>query len=566
MKRVYGKVWRKNGEWHLSGEPHLILRAKRVFARAPELQHGTITWTETDEVCRDLEWFMSRYPLEISSGHRRALRRRARNHEDTILRLDDLMDRKYTGQKFEMAIPAREYQKVAAELFLKRGFLLLADDVGTGKTVSAFCALTDRNTLPAVVVTLSGIMPRQWKEMAHRFLPGIRTHVVKKGIPYKLPEEMGRGPDLVILNYHKLSGWATVLGAYAKTVIFDECQELRRSGSQKYIAAEHMGQRTKWAIGLSATPIFNLGGEIWNVLNVLKDDVLGSKSEFHKEWCSSEVNHRKAPEVRDPKALGSYLRAEHIMLRRTRRELGRELPALTKIPQFVESDDGALKSVEGSAAELARIILSQENLQGWDRLQAAERFDQVLRQATGVAKAPYVADFIRMLAVNDEPVVVFAWHREVYSILRQKLEDLHPVMFTGTETPSQKRRSIEAFQEGRSRVLLISLRAGQGLDGLQEVAHTVVFAELDWSPGVHEQCIGRIQRDGQKDPVTAFYLISDRGSDPTVAETLGLKTAQIEGLRDPHGSLIEELQTNRDRVKDLAREYLKKVAPQQVTA
>jgi hypothetical protein len=85
----------------------------------------------------------------------------------------------------------------------------------------------------------------------------------------------------------------------------------------------------------------------------------------------------------------------------------------------------------------------------------------------------------------------------------------------------------------------------------------VVFAELDWSPGVHEQCIGRVYRDGQKEPVTAYFLISDTGSDPVVAEALGMKTEQVEGIKDPDRELVSDLQCNSGRAESLARHFLK---------
>ena len=46
---------------------------------------------------------------------------------------------------------------------------------------------------------------------------------------------------------------------------------------------------------------------------------------------------------------------------------------------------------------------------------------------------------------------------------------------------------LDDFIDGDARVLMMSLRSGAGLDGLQEVSHTAVFGELDWSPGVHRQ-------------------------------------------------------------------------------
>ena len=38
-------------------------------------------------------------------------------------------------------------------------------------------------------------------------------------------------------------------------------------------------------IGLSGTPIYNRGGEIWNVINILDFHALGDWESFTREWC-----------------------------------------------------------------------------------------------------------------------------------------------------------------------------------------------------------------------------------------------------------------------------------------
>ena len=52
--------------------------------------------------------------------------------------------------------------------------------------------------------------------------------------------------------------------------------------------------------------------------------------------------------------------------------------------------------------------------------------------------------------------------------------------------------------------------------------------------------------------VTAYFLISESGSDPVVAEVLGLKKQQIDGLRDPNLELVEKLQSSGEHMKTLA--------------
>jgi SNF2 family DNA or RNA helicase len=554
VTRTYGSVKLKGDIWMIEAEPHIVLKIKRIFERVSKGEHGTVTITDTDEVRRDLLWFLDRYALKCPDQYLAALRQGAERHKENILTLERIVDLGYKPRDFSLALPPREYQRRAAEVVLKKRGLLLADDVGVGKTVSAICMLTEPCALPATVVCPSGRMPIQWQEELARFAPTLFTHVVKKGTLYELPRRDGKGPDVVILNYHKLQGWAQVLARYSKTAIFDEAQELRRSESLKWAAAMHLAEHTTYRLGLSATPIYNYGGELFNVLEVLSPGALGTETEFRREWCEGAGRHVY---LRDARAFGTYLREQFLMLRRTRRDVGREIPELARVPQTVGSDPAVFEGIRDQATELARIILSDQPLEKGLVMEASREFANALRQATGVAKAPYVAAFIRMLAASDEGCVVFGWHRAVYDILLKSLEDLRPAMFTGSESPSQKAAEFKRFTDRDTRVMLMSLRAASGLDGLQKVCRTAVFAELDWSPGVMEQCIGRIHRDGQPDPVVAYFLVAEDGADPTMAEVLGLKRDQVEGIRNPHGELIETLETDKDRIRALARAYLK---------
>jgi hypothetical protein len=54
----------------------------------------------------------------------------------------------------------------------------------------------------------------------------------------------------------------------------------------------------------------------------------------------------------------------------------------------------------------------------------------------------------------------------------------------------------------------------------------------------------------------AYFLVSEEGSDPVIADVLGLKKAQIEGVRDPNASLIEE-ESSHDGIRKLAETILR---------
>jgi len=469
-----------------------------------------------------------------------------------------LTNRTHPTRSIESIEYTRHCESVCIKVAAQDSLYATEHAILTHNTAQAICTFTDPANLPALVVTLAHL-PKQWQREVEKFAPKLRTHVIKKGTPYDICKgkngEKVLFPDVILINYHKLTGWAETLAGIVKTVVYDEVQELRRSESLKYAGAIHISEAATLKIGLSATPIYNYGGEIYSVVSAIDPGCLGEKDEFMREWCDSYMSDR--PKIRDPKAFGSYLREQGIMIRRTRSEVGRELEPLTKIPQAIEADPEALSNIEDSAAELAKIILSQNSLKKGVKMQAAEELSNIVRQATGIAKAPYVADFVRMLAEAEEPVLLYAWHREVYSILNAKLADLGPVMYTGSESSNQKAAAVQRFLNGESKILMMSLRAGAGLDGLQHVCRTVVFGELDWSPGVHDQCIGRVHRDGQTDPVMAYFLLSDYGSDPVMSDTLGEKRSQMQGIRDPNADLIEAGQASDHDVRKLAESFLR---------
>jgi len=351
------------------------------------------------------------------------------------------------------------------------------------------------------------------------------------------------------------------LAPIVRSVVWDEVQELRKQGTDRYSSAAKIAESVEFRLSLSATPIYNYGGEIFSVMECTQPGALGEYDEFYTEWCTGSGDKIK---IKDPSAFGAYLRDSGRMLLRTRKDVGRELPPLQTIPHYVNCDENVLNEIQGAAAQLARTILSL-NSGKEARFLASGEFDAMMRQRTGIAKAPHVADFVRMLVEGGERVLLYGWHREVYRIWLERLADLNPVMYTGSESSLEKERSKQRFcaplegegSEDAARILIMSLRAGAGLDGLQHACRTVVYGELDWSPGVHEQCTGRVNRDGQPDPVAEYYLIAEHGSDPVVAGVLGVKTRQIAGIRDDaRGELVERLEADPNHVRKLAEAYL----------
>lgn len=523
--RNYGSIVydSESNKWKIVAlEPHVCLSLKNNFQKIDKSKSVPFEFAHTPENCHNLLWFMQRYPISISDSNKKKMQGYSRAYINMQDQLEKILLPDYLPRVIQLKEPwiPRHYQLQAAEFHSIQKAFILGDDIGLGKTMTGTLTF-NQNTLPALV-TCQAHLKTHWKTKVQEY-SDLKFHIIDVTKPYSLPKA-----DVYCMSYSALSGWVDLFQTgYFKSVIFDEIQELRRCESQKYSAAQTLVYNVEYAMGMSGTPIYNYGDEIFNILDLLNPGCLGDKADFLREWCTPEGKHQV---VDDTVALNSYLREKNLFLRRTRADVGRELPPINKIIHTVGYDSKEVKKAE----EIARTLALRATTGSFtERGQAARELDAFVRQKTGVSKAREVSEFVKMLIeAGEQKVVLVGWHREVYDIWQRELEKYNPVMYTGSESPAAKNKSVDAFVNGDSSVFILSLRSGVGLDGLQKVCKCIVLGELDWSPAVHDQVIGRVDREMQEWNVTAFFCLSEYGTDPIMLDVLGLKSSQAHGIID----------------------------------
>lgn len=542
--KEYGQLRLEGRRWCMSGiEPHVALKLKAMFPGLDKSSTGPFHFAATPDVASDLEWFLHRYPMAMSDEDRQSLLwgrdafHQARSEVESIL-LPEWTPPQTLG--FREGRDLYHYQAQAVEMIRRLKRLLLMDDVGLGKTVSALGALASGEHLPAAIVVQTHLRTQWLREYIEKFTT-LRGHIIKGTQAYTLPKA-----DLYIFSYSNLFGWVDIAGTgLFRAVVYDELQELRAGPTTlKGRSAQVFSRAAEMRIGLSATPIYNYGGEIFNVMEFIEPGALGERADFLREWCEPKGGNWV---VSKPNALGSHLRDLQLVLRRER--AGQPVNTITI---EVEYD----QKVEADAADIMRALaLRVVSGSFMDRGQAARELDVYARMVTGLAKARHVAAYVRMLLEAGQPVLLAGWHRDVYDVWMQELAAFNPVLYTGSETTTQKDKAKAAFIAGESDLMIISLRSGAGLDGLQGRCCTVVFGELDWSPKVHEQVIGRLDRPGQTQEVTAVFLHANGGSDPILVSTLGLKASQARGITDPMAG-VAHVHSDDSRLRQLAEQVL----------
>ena len=560
-RRTYGTLsYNKRRKcWVVKGDPTVTELCKRLFPGTDTSKRGEARFTAHRRIVGDLNWLMLRYPLTVKAADMERWENALSEAREYVIRREEarLMPVRITPNPTTFAGKLTSFQEEGLGFLLRTERGLLADEMGLGKTVQALAMLSETGEYPALVVAPPHLM-RNWQNEIERFvrkLDGtpLTVHEIKGLKPYQLPEA-----DIYLMHYLLLRGWKEALPeAQIPTVIFDEIQELRHAGTEKYSAASLLAEAANRVIGLSGTPIYNRGAEIWNVVNILDYHFLGDYESFTREWCYGYGNQI----VAKPELLGEKLREEGMMLRRTKQEVLTDLPPKRRLVMAVDSDDAVYRKLMQPVHQTILQFKNDSEANASQRALWEMEIERGERQATGIAKAPYVAQFVRALLDADEKVLLFAHHHEVMDIYKKELHAFSPAFITGRETPAMKERSVERFMTGKTNLCCISLRAAAGLN-LQR-ASCVVFGELDWSPAVHSQAEDRAHRMGQTDSILCYYLVSSEGSDQDMQDALGLKVSQFVGLMgdapQEQADVISSAQEARRYVEQLVRRLVSAV-------
>ena len=250
--RVYGTLSynRRSKVWTVKGDPNVTEMCKRLFPGTAGSKRGEARFTAHARVIGDLRWLMLRFPLAVKESDRALWEQALAGARAYALR------RERAAALPERAVPPqgsflgelRPFQQEGLAFLLGHDRCLLADEMGLGKTVQALAYLAASGNLPALIIPPAHLT-RNWLEETLRFLrvdgrvP--RVHVVHGLKPYELPQA-----DVYILHYLLLRGWKEILPRLGfRTLIFDEVQELRHSGTEKYSAASLAAEKREHVIG-----------------------------------------------------------------------------------------------------------------------------------------------------------------------------------------------------------------------------------------------------------------------------------------------------------------------------
>ncbi|MHB8658049.1 MAG: DEAD/DEAH box helicase [Solirubrobacteraceae bacterium] len=441
----------------------------------------------------------------------KAVRRSRADHAEPIPELDGVLG----GE-----LAPFQWAGVRYVLDARRAFL--ADEQGLGKTVQALATLEADGAYPAVVICPASIK-LVWEREASRWLPHRSLAIVRGRAALPAPA------DITILNYELVAAHHRGLSLRRpRSLIVDESHLCKNPRAKRTQAVRRLAESVHpegLRIALTGTPVLNHAEELISQLRVIgRLEDYGSGARFAREFRGAASEER----------LHWHLR-RRCFVRRLKSEVLPQLPAKRRVVvpvllsnrrEYRIAEDDVVEWLRSQPLELSELEARIAATLRAERLAQLTALQRLAARGKVAAALAWIEDFL----ASGEPLVVFARHREVqYAVMRRFPDALH---LLGEDTLAARQQAIENFQvpDGPQLIMCATRVAAQGITLTR--ASNVCFLELEWTPAMHDQAEDRCHRIGQRDAVTAWYLLAAETIDETMARLIQHKREIVSAVTD----------------------------------
>ena len=448
-----------------------------------------------------------------------------------------------------------------------RGRVLLADEVGLGKTIEAAMVLKEyalRGMAERALVLTPASLVGQWQEeLASKF--GLAFATTYEPSLREDPEAFWDQNRIVasIATVRRSEHAERLRARQFDLVIVDEAHHLRDRSSQSWKLVDALNKR--FLLLLSATPVQNDLIELYNLLTLLKPGIFRTQKEFRAAYMTPGKPRQPA----NPEGLRTLMRGT--MVRNTRAVAALKLPRRHAMTIKVDGAPGeaeayadlmaaarqlaaeggigrqrlvlhhllgaAGSSPAAAASALTRIAERDGADPGWSRL--AQRWAAFGSGGKEVA-------LIELVGRNpEEKKLVFVHSRETLAHVAGRLAEagVSVARFDGSLSGAEKDAAIAEFRN-HATILLCTQSGGEGRN--LQFCNTLINFDVPWNPMAIEQRIGRIDRIGQDREVFVFNLVTRGTLEEQVLALLEEKISMFELVVGEVGAILGGLEDERE--------------------
>lgn len=448
-----------------------------------------------------------------------------------------------------------------------RGRVLLADEVGLGKTIEAGMVLKEyalRGMAERTLVLTPASLVGQWREeLETKF--GLAFATTYDQLLRDEPETFW-GQDRIVASIataRRREHAERLVERQFDLIIVDEAHHLRDRSSQSWKLVDSLNKR--FLLLLSATPVQNDLIELYNLLTLLKPGIFKTLKEFRNAYMTPG----KPRQPVNSESLRALMRGA--MIRNTRAVVALKLPRRHATTIKVDGGPGEGEAYADLAAAARRLMAAgqakRERLALHHLLSAAGSSPRAAAAAVARVAARNAGDPIwselaeRWAAIETggkeaalidlvqrnpaEKKLVFVHSRETLAHLADRLEEagVSFARFDGSLSGPQKDAAIGAFRDHAS-VLLCTQSGGEGRN--IQFCNTLINFDVPWNPMAIEQRIGRIDRIGQSREVFVFNLVTRGTLEEQILALLDEKISMFELVVGEVGAILGGLEEERE--------------------
>ena len=415
------------------------------------------------------------------------------------------------GQAENLLLPNSPYpyQWQGIKFLMDNDHALLADDMGTGKTVMTIVALKiliQQTKVHHVLILCPPSVLYEWKRHLDEWAPELTSYLIRS--PQKeVRKSLWETPmHVYVTTYDMLKGDIenSILPKgsleHFDVVVLDEAHHIKNMKSKRFRAIKQLQPKRRWA--LTGTPVQN---KIEDLASIFEFVYPGYLTSF--DLRPEQIKERIKPHF----------------LRRRKKEVMPELPPKIYEPIELELDeeqDVAYRQAEaGIREELSALGDKVTKQHIFAKLTILKQICNFAPRKSSSPKTESLKERIEEIIASGEKenigngnkVIIFSQYvNEGVSKLEKLLEPYGVAKIVGGQTDAVRRNEIEKFKKRKDvPVLIASVRSGgEGLN-LTEASYVVHFDHW-WNPAVMWQAEDRVHRRGQTKGVNIYsYWMKD---------------------------------------------------------
>ncbi|KAI0217206.1 DNA-dependent ATPase protein rad54 [Massospora cicadina] len=483
---------------------------------------------------------------------------------------------------------------------------IMADEMGLGKTlqcITLLWTLLKQSPIPRKVTADKVVIACPMKWLGEGKIKPITCdhkasalHTAKEQLKMDLQRFLGisrrnSGNEVLIISYETLRGNVEELGKQPIGLLLcDEGHRLKNASNQTYLALNSLNVKRR--VVLTGTPIQNDLSEYFALLNFANPNLLGTPSEFRRNYETPIMLGRDAlatereRQVGDEKLQQLNTLVGPCIIRRTNDLLSKYLPTKyehvvfcklspvqKRLYDFFLNSKAAKKLLAGTDTQpLQSITLLKklsnhpsllnllEDLPGCDEILP----ELVLERAAAGCRAMRVSardgggssvhvEWSSKLTLLDsmlseikrrtsDKVVLISNYTQTLDLFERlcQLRSYTFLRLDGKMSTTKRQKLVDRFNDpfGTDFVFLLSSKAGGcGINLIG--ANRLILFDPDWNPAADQQALARVWRDGQKKTCYIYRLIA--------AGTIEEKIFQRQSHKQTLSSCVVDEETELDR-------------------